>query len=665
MKVVNRIELLLLSAVCSVALAGCVGTLDQPDACQPTFDLLQHLRVDDVRMPTPLVVGSTLIVEGESFIDAPLCVSSTVTLQQRSTSPVEGSSADELDLDFEVTSPNSLRAIVPESLNDALNDGDVFQGQLVVNYQFFDDGRRISASRELSFRFARRLEPEVHRVLADEAFLNDQIELEGEGFLDGDSEGETLIIVNGTFDGDDGTVVDVANIEIPAVASVAKPRSRLQFPWSPRISGIRPGRFRGSLTVRNSHAHGQGGVVSGSTTPITMEQQESVLFDLTPGVVSLGQIVEARGRGFIGGSDDADDEGTTSIRLQGLFTPCTGGPRSVCADESYPAELEVVTEYLSGARARYGITFTNQGGVLQAIDFGEQRGVFVGSARPVLTHGTDRFLGLGVPDLTLTLGPIRQVVWVRFTAGFSDSLELFGLGAVADEIRRRVIARMQDIYCPRDDREACINVEIRGEEPEDYLRGAYAIVDIGGSDPNSLGLFGYDNSPNKDVGNLRLHDHIGGDNALGAQDGFGFGGVFVESLLFFSEHPQIGPRPAGAPPAEPLFDQVFAPVRYDEVVAGEWPEGADQRRLDEIELGIYALSNIIADTAAHELGHSLGLAAPEFPDGVYHNIVPADGCLMDAGSDRPLEERARLNGNQGAGFCEESLAYLRDILPLE
>ena len=94
-----------------------------------------------------------------------------------------------------------------------------------------------------------------------------------------------------------------------------------------------------------------------------------------------------------------------------------------------------------------------------------------------------------------------------------------------------------------------IPVEFQTEQPTEFDPAAYAILDVGGPDPNGQGLFGYDNTPGKDIGNLRLHDHVGGANAQGAEDGYGYGGVFIESFLYFSEHPPFTGDP---PPSSPL-----------------------------------------------------------------------------------------------------------------
>ncbi len=163
-------------------------------------------------------------------------------------------------------------------------------------------------------------------------------------------------------------------------------------------------------------------------------------------------------------------------------------------------------------------------------------GVFQGAVTPMLTLVSDRREGLGL-DMTITLGPVRQICWVIFLPGFSDSVDLFGLGAVEEELHRRIMEQMQEFYTPQDRSEDRINVEFRASEPEDFYAGGYAVLEIGGPDPNGLGLFGYDNT--------------------------------------------------------------------------------------------------------------------------------REGCLMDAGQDRPFEERTRIEGNLGARFCGENLWYLQDLLPVE
>ncbi len=185
-------------------------------------------------------------------------------------------------------------------------------------------------------------------------------------------------------------------------------------------------------------------------------------------------------------------------------------------------------------------------------------------------------------------------------------------------------------------------------------------VEIGGPDPNGRGLFGYDNTPGKDVNNLRLFDAIGGANAETQMDGFpGFGGVFVESLFGFSEHPPEG-LPTGGPDPDPLFDEIFDGVRATPATLAE--VRGEGSRASEVEHAIDALSSIIGETSAHEIGHSLGLADPFGSSPVFHNAGDGPGCLMDSGGSRPLGERAGEPGFSATRLCGDSPAYLDGIL---
>jgi hypothetical protein len=64
---------------------------------------------------------------------------------------------------------------------------------------------------------------------------------------------------------------------------------------------------------------------------------------------------------------------------------------------------------------------------------------------------------------------------------------------------------------------------------------------------------------------------------------------------------------------------------------------------------------------AYLCGHSLGLANP-FAEG-FHNAGDSPNRLMDSGGDRPVLERAILEGQGPGVFCDDEYAYLRMILP--
>jgi hypothetical protein len=631
----------------AACVAGCAGEIEPPGPCDLTNDLLGSLAIHQVRIPLPMLAGSQLQVRGESFLDDPGCVEPEVAF-------VDGDLV--VPLSFTRRSNNELSAALTPAAAELLGSSVTFDGELRVLYRSVDGGVAASASLALRFPLAEAIVPEAMAVFDGPVYLDDEVVVEGDGFIGGD-EGSTDVVASGTFTptSDPGSPTVVTELRLPSRLLDPQERNRLGFHWSPRLGGLAPGRFDGELRFENDHRP-NGRRVEGTTLSAVFDQEQTELYRLDPATVSLGQIGVFLGRGFIG--RPGTDEGTTTIRLEGTFTPRGGVAVSF--------ERELVGAWITGADLAYTVTVNSseEEGVLQAVDFGRARGAFDGTATPVLTAGVDRVEGIGV-DLAMTLGPVRQICWVQFLPGFSDSLELFGLGAVEAEIRERILVRMQEFYHPPDRPYDWVNVEFRAEEPTDFYEGGYAILDIGGPDPNGLGLFGYDNTVGKDVGNLRLHDHIGGENALGLLDGHGYGGVFVDSMMFWSEHPPFDWRPPSSPPPDPRFDAIFDPVRSREVVAGELDGGADPARVAQIEEAIRVFANIVADTAAHEFAHSLGLAQPYGSADEYHATFPLEGCLMDQGQDRPLAERALLDGNPGAQFCGEDRAYLLEILPME
>ena len=112
---------------------------------------------------------------------------------------------------------------------------------------------------------------------------------------------------------------------------------------------------------------------------------------------------------------------------------------------------------------------------------------------------------------------------------YVEGLRDFGLRAVDEQIRDRILAVCNEAY-------QGVNIDFRTDPPTDFA--LFENVELVGVDPNNMGLFGYDNSPGKDNGNLRLYDELGGVNAVTQEDGYpGYGGVFVRSLMGFSKHP--------------------------------------------------------------------------------------------------------------------------------
>ena len=203
-----------------------------------------------------------------------------------------------------------------------------------------------------------------------------------------------------------------------------------------------------------------------------------------------------------------------------------------------------------------------------------------------------------------------------------------------------------------------INVEFRETRPTDFVE--YAVIEIGGKDPNDRDLIGLDNTMGKDIGNVVFDDVVGGWNADSAEAGTAaFGGVFISSYLGFS--PSLDePMPL----ATELFDEIFGPfmpsLGGQKVEDGELPNGD---RADQIGLAILSLANMIGNTLTHEMGHTMGLAAG--PAELFHNIEPQENQIMDAGIYRDFEERCELNGKGPAIWTVENRAYLERILPVD
>ncbi len=446
----------------------------------------------------------------------------------------------------------------------------------------------------------------------------------------------------GTFTADAGGSVPV-DVALPVRSAERFSRTRAMVRLTTAIGGMSPGTFDGTVTLEQRLRGG--GSSTSDTLSVSLSFLPPELFVVEPTAPSLEQVVVVRGAGFLGGPDEPDE--ATLIRLAGDFQPLDEGPMSFG-----PAEL--VLEWISGSEVRGVMRAVEREGELVSELFGHRRGIFTGTATPVVIKGTSELEGSAAP-FELTLGPVRQVVHLRFLPGFYESLTRFGLAAAAGVIEERVERRIEAIY-------GDWLIDVRLDPPADFSPNGYAALEIGGPDPNGVGLFGYDNTPGKDVGNLRLYDAIGGTNAETQADGYpGYGGVFVESFLYFSSHPDLpGDDPTGVPEPDPLFDEIFDPVRSDsaslEEVRGEGG------RIGQVERALHALASIIGETAAHELGHSLGLAEPFGPRTAYHNDSDGGGCLMDSGGARPFGERADEPGFSVTHLCHDAPAYMDAIL---
>jgi hypothetical protein len=598
--------------------------------------------------PGLVVPGTTLVVAGDSFLAEPLGIS-----HLRLTGAIDGRTLD-VELPATFVDYDELRVeMTPEVLAAfGTNDGD-FSGNATVVVDFAPDGSRHSSlPLALTLQVRSTLPPTLDDLqVAGQMYVNNPIAIAGDGFLLGGAEGTTFAVVEGCFTPMGGTeCAPVGPIEVPVAPDTPFDRTTGSFPFSPRIAGIQPGTFEGVVSLRNVLASGAEGKSDG--IPVTYDLVPTEIFSASTSSgtgASLGQFIDVDGGGFLGGT-----EGLTILRFEGMYTLDNSG-------QGVPVDLELIPEFVDGTLVRYVIN--EDDGLGTAIDVRLDTGTFEGTVTPSITYESDELVGASTP-MSFQILPPRQVIWVRFQPSYVESLRNFGMRAMDQQIRTRILEVLARDY-------ETINIEFRVEEPTDYK--LYGVIELNGLDPNGLGLLGYDNTPGKDINNQRLFDKIGGVNAKTQEDGFpGFGGVFIDSLFAFSAHPPTG---GSQDAAHELFDDTFDPLRPDtgepissaDFALGEIPvlvDGstcpADDRR-DQIACAVWVMGSLIGTTTSHEVGHSLGLADPLGTR--FHDLGDAPNRLMDAGGARTFEERAELMGQGPAMFCDDEYQYLRQILP--
>ncbi|MBA3462405.1 MAG: hypothetical protein H0T46_20755 [Deltaproteobacteria bacterium] len=618
--------------------AGGCGTAIGPDPG------LEGLAVSKVA-PDTIIPGTKLVVKGTSFVESQWGAA-TLRLKGKA-------GGKDIDAKWPATFVDymTMTVAVDGGKIDELG-GDVdFEGAATIEVlATSDDNTYTSEPLTVDLDFRTKLTPTPNGLDATGViFVNDQLQVSGGGFLLGGDEGTTVARVTGCFKlNGTGTCTNQAGIEIPMLPVDPLSREMATFAFSPKIAGIKPGSFTGKVTVINK----QTGIAPIMATALDIDYDlvTSQVFMVDPPAASLGQYVFVHGGGFVGGEPNA----TTELELTGTFKKTGSNPA--------PISMTLIPEFVEGRLTRYIVNTNDELG--QSLDLRTDTGSFTGTITPVISYGSDRVRGVS-KNVALQIAPVKQVVYLDFLPSYVEGLRDFGLRAVHAKIRDRIVEVCREAY-------RGVNVDIRVEVPTDFA--LYEHVELVGVDPNDMGLFGYDNSAGKDNGNLRLYDRLGGVNALTQQDGYaGFGGVFLRSLLGFSKHP--GKLAKGVPGADPVFDKIFDAFRADQGgepvtsadLSGDLPaltSGAGcpaSDRKTRIQCAIYVLGNLVGGTLSHEIGHSVGLANP-FAEG-FHNAGDAPNRLMDSGGDRPFLERAMLEGQGPAVFCDDEYAYLRMILP--
>ena len=306
--------------------------------------------------------------------------------------------------------------------------------------------------------------------------------------------------------------------------------------------------------------------------------------------------------------------------------------------------MYLIPEFVEGRLVRYVINTDDTLG--HALDLRKDTGHFTGTMTPIVSYGTRHACAA-----SSLAGDVRhragQAGRLSATSSPRTSRSCATSGCAPSTSRSAIASS------PSATRPTRASTWTSARDPvTDFA--LYENVDLVGVDPNNMGLFGYDNSPGKDNGNLRLYDQLGGVNATTQEDGYpGYGGVFVRSLMGFSKHPgafakavpgaddsvrpDLRSVPRGSGRRSPVIANDLGgtiPVLTD----GSTCPGTD--RSTQIACAMFVMGNLIGGTLAHEIGHSLGLANP-YADG-FHDAGDAPNRLMDAGGDRPFLERAEL-----------------------
>ncbi len=638
----------LLLAVCAaaataVAAAGCTA-----QAGLQVDTGLEGLGLTSVK-PSVIVPGTVLHLDGKSYVDHAF---GTTRLRLRGKLG---------NADVDIVAParfvdyGRLEVKVDDDFLGSLPaDTGKLVGEAIVEVDSkIDEQTYTSEAVKVTLDLRDRLTPRLDELAqVDVIYVNEPLEVRGDGLLHGGDEGRTFAVVDGCFTRQGGsTCTPLATVEVPVVPSDPYDRTRGTFAFTPAIAGIRPGELEVSVRLKNVPR-------AGSESESDAEEAAYALLSpnvgqISPAAASLGQYIDVEGGGFVGGVSGHQ----TTLLLKGKLTRKSGSQVDV--------DLVLVPEFVSGPRVRYVLNDDDALG--RALDLRRETGTFTGTITPVTSVGADEVTG-SPTQITFRILPVKQVVYINFLPSYTESLRHFGLRALDAQVRARVLAVARRDY-------ATVNVEFREARPIDFA--LYAQVDISGPDPNQQGLLGYDNTPGKDNDNARLFDRIGGVNATTQEDGSaGYGGVFIESLFAFSKHPEGHAKPLKD--NDGRFDEIFDAFRPDldgqPVTAADFEGGgipvlesgegcpATERR-KAAACAVWVMGSLIGTTMTHEIGHSLGLANPG-SDG-FHNFGDEPNRLMDAGGGRPFRERAELDGEGPARFCDEEYDYLRRILPSE
>ncbi|TNF28804.1 MAG: hypothetical protein EP329_17215 [Deltaproteobacteria bacterium] len=585
--------------------------------------------------PSPVVPGTRISIEGGGFV-VPAVASLAVIFR----GAVDGEATEFAVFPERVDDHTLVVAVEGEVAQALIRPNGRFAGTVSVLRTPLIDAPAEEIGTPVDLFVAQRLIPSLTGYSPTTLYVGEEITLTGEGFLH-PSEGASLVELDGTMETDQPPhTVAISGLQLPAMPPDAGRRDALSFTLTPDVLGILPGRFSGTLRVINVDRQDQHDASTPlSVADLTLASPE--ITAMTPLAASRGQWVMLEGHGFT--AADGLLQAATIIEFDGVFTAIDG----TAQDLGGPRALTLVPDVVMG-NSTIGAVLrvdVDADGVQRGL--GLVPGLFEGTVAPIVLFGADQTRGRGLP-VSFTVLPQKQVIYIKLLPAFDQALSEFGLLAERDA----VIARIREVV--RRDYEG-ISIAFTTEEPEDYAE--YGVVEVAGYDPNGTHQFGLDNTSGKDVGNIRFNDIIGGYNAETEADGYAaYGGVFPAE--FFNLSPSLADNPL----ASSRFDDVFRAVmpRLGGTPASPG-EAASFARDGAVAEAVQVFGNLVGNTITHEVGHSLGLAAV---DGQFHNIGDNPGWIMDAGSARPFEERAEIDGAGPGVFSPQNRAYLERVLPL-
>ncbi len=365
------------------------------------------------------------------------------------------------------------------------------------------------------------------------------------------------------------------------------------------VGGVEPGTFDGTIVVASTMGSGHQSAARPLATSLHFGTPRAL--NVSPTAVSLEQIITVDGAGSLLGGPDAPDEATV-IRIEGQLDTDGG-----LATTFGPQDL--VLRWMSGDEVQGVLDSEAQGGTLVSRLFGIQRGTFAGTAVPVAIKGTTEVEGAAV-FFSLTLAPVRQVVYLHFLPGFYDSLAKFGLAASAGVIEMRVAAHSRRSTRTGTSTSASPRPPTSRRTATRPWRSAVPTRTASACSATTTRLA-------RTWGTCACSMRSEGSTPTPRPTATRATAASSSSPISTGRITRTWApeRPTGAPNPDPLFDRLFNPVRDAPATLAEVQGTGGAARVATVQRAIDALANIVGETAAHELGHSLGLANPYGPEG--------------------------------------------------